>query len=110
MSGHFKPNPLPFVALTYKHILRKKEELLAAIESHRAAIEKAKQRLNMPTDIRQMNSEITYKNKEEKKTIKGIIEFSLDKIKGLKYEQMDHNFLYIVFSLRAPMRPPTVES
>lgn len=24
----------------------------------------------------------------------------LDKIKGLKYEQMDHNFLYIVFSLR----------
>lgn len=86
MSGHFKPNPLTFVALTYEHILRKKKELLAAIESHRAAIEKAKQRSNMPNYIRQINSEIKYTNKGENKSIKGIIEFSSEKIKALEKE------------------------
>jgi hypothetical protein len=86
MSGHFKPNRQPFVGLTYEHILRKKKELLAAIESHRAAIENAKQRSNMSNYIRQINSEITYTNKGEKKTIKGIIDFSLDKIKDLEKE------------------------
>jgi hypothetical protein len=54
----------------------------------------------MPNYIRQINSEITYKNKGEDKTIKGIIEFSLDKIKGLE-EQI--NRLDEIATKRFPM-------